>query len=79
MLALFKLFKFLKNYRFLLILSIVILSVSVIGRVIEPKLIEWAIDYGIGGEDISVEATGQGLPLDDDLLDDKGENEKDAE
>lgn len=50
MLSILKLFKFLKKYTLLIVISLIILGVSVGANLIQPKLIEIAIDYGIGAK-----------------------------
>ena len=48
MIYLFKVFKYLKNYKRHMVLSMLFLVASVILNMIQPKLIEWVIDNGIG-------------------------------
>ena len=49
--ALFRLFRYLRNYRGAMIMSFILLAISVGFQVVQPKLIEWAIDYGIRPEE----------------------------
>ncbi|MBA7706865.1 putative ABC transporter ATP-binding protein [subsurface metagenome] len=54
MAALFKLFKFLKNYTGFIFLSFLLLMVSVGLDLVQPKLIERAIDSGIQAESVRI-------------------------
>ncbi|MFC1839168.1 ABC transporter ATP-binding protein [Thermodesulfobacteriota bacterium] len=47
MIYLLKLFSYLKNYKRQVFLSLLFLAVSVVFNMIQPKLMEWAIDKGI--------------------------------
>ena len=45
--ALVRLFKFLRNYRGLVFLSLLFLFVATGMNLVQPKLVEWTVDYGI--------------------------------
>ncbi|MBN2418408.1 MAG: ABC transporter ATP-binding protein [Deltaproteobacteria bacterium] len=48
MIYLFRLFSYLKNYKRHMVISMFFLIISVVLNMIQPKLIEWVIDNGIG-------------------------------
>ena len=45
--ALFRLFKYLRNYVGLVVVSLIFLVISTLLNLVQPKLVEWAVDYGI--------------------------------